>query len=178
MFRFLIIAAFALGSSFSVSAVSAESFSAKIHYAGLLHHDKQTLAYKSLTETQDVPASLGQVFGIYYELSGGGTSSGIGIKEVIRSATGSELVRNTQTFGEGKILAFRFDEESELLEGSWTFEVWLGKERLLVQSFDVSKSHTGFSGKGNGVITSFCDTDIKTGSVIPIKTCAPKLARQ
>ena len=173
MLRFLILVTVLLSACLTASA---EPFSAKLHYAGLLHHDKQTLAYNSLIQSQNIPAKIGQVFGIYYELSGGGTSKGIGIKELIRDPTGRELVRNTETFGEGKVIAFRFEEDFELIEGSWTFEVWLGNERLMAQSFDVSKSHPVLTGEGDGVITSFCDTDIRTGSGIPVKTCAPNLS--
>jgi hypothetical protein len=97
------------------------------------------------------------------------------VQEVVRNASGTELVRNRVVTGSGNVLAFSFDESAELVEGKWTFEVFLGTEILASQDFDVAKEHSLPSSGSDGFIKSFCDTEIRTGSNLPLKTCAPVL---
>lgn len=108
----------------------AEPLSTKVHYAGLFDVKKDTLRLESLKRTVEIPAVLNQVFGIYYELKGGSTSKGMLVQEVVRNASGAELVRHRVVTGSGNVLAFSFDESAELVEGQWTFEVFLGTELL------------------------------------------------
>lgn len=161
-----------------MSAASAnQPFQAEIHYAGLLKVEKQTLRFQSLKRTQQIPAVLDQVFGIYYEISGGAISKGILVKEVVRNSTGEVASRHRIVTEAGNILAFEFELPEEVVEGTWTFEVWLGNDLLMTNNFDVAKNHPVPTGGSDGALTSFCDTDIKTGSNIEIKTCAPALVR-
>ena len=71
--------------------------------AGLLHHDKQTLAYNSVIQSKNIPAKIGQVFGIYYELSGGWhLERCIGVRTRSPSNWQRTGFETAEAFGEGK----------------------------------------------------------------------------
>lgn len=173
--RFLMVCLFTLG-PFAVGASVAladKPIEAKIQYAGLFLVDDTSLDFRSVQETDQIPAELGQVFGIYYVLTRDSRRP-VRVREVIRNNDGATSERVLVVPDAANILAFGFDETEELIEGDWTFELYYEQTLLASQQFNISTQHPVPSGPLDGVVTSICKHEKRTGSHQRFKICEPR----
>ena len=100
--------------------------------------------FKLLNNTTNVPARLGIRFGFRYEILGTPTNAPITLTMVgkhppIKNAkTGKLETKDTYSLRSwvGKTYTSNsLDEESDLVPGQWTFEVWHEGKKLCEQSF-------------------------------------------
>ena len=102
--------------------------------------------FKLLRSTTNVPARVGVRFGFRYEILGTPPNAPVVLTMVVmhpplrNAATGKTEVKDSyqlrsrigQTYTSNSL-----DEESDLVPGIWTFEVWYKGEKLCAQSFRV-----------------------------------------
>ena len=97
------------------------------------------------TETNRVPARIGQFFGIEFFVHGEPKDEKT---EIIFQVNHPEMngrrassAKAVVTIGKKNVLSYRFDVEAELVEGLWTFQlVHLEEKRLLLEKeFEVYK---------------------------------------
>ncbi|MGO8926027.1 MAG: DUF3859 domain-containing protein [Limisphaerales bacterium] len=102
--------------------------------------------FKVLRSTTNVPARVGTRFGFRYEIIGTPTNAPIILTMVGKhppiknSKTGKLETRDTYRLRSwiGKTYtSTSLDEESDLVPGKWTFEVWHEGKKLREQSFHV-----------------------------------------
>jgi hypothetical protein len=98
-----------------------------------------------------IPAKLGQRFGFGYVLSGGSSKTTVSITHarifpnggITNPKTGnlfpSEKVEFRWPIGEKSFIGYLFQEEYTLVPGVWTFQVFVGGRLLLEKSFTVYK---------------------------------------
>ena len=102
--------------------------------------------FKLLKSTTNVPARIGVRFGFRYEILGTPTNAPITLRMVgkhppIRNATTGKIETEQTYFLRSWIgktyTSGSLDEESDLVPGQWTFEVWHEGKKLCEQSFIV-----------------------------------------
>jgi len=112
-----------------------------------------TITNEELQErTTTIPAKLGIRFGFHYSIIGTPNNTPITLKMVTRypppglhnPATGNTLLRGeysrTKKLGTAdNYRDYGFDDEWELVPGTWTFEIWQDDRKLAEQSFTVVK---------------------------------------
>ncbi len=157
----------------SVTATADSAYSANIHYAGLFTAERRSADFQSIKRTDQIPASLGQVFGIYYSVDGSRTGKRIAIREVIRNNSSEESEKTRIVTGAGNILAYEFDEEAELVQGEWQFELWHEGSLLASQSFNVARGIPVPAGQTDGVVVSVCEDQKRTGTLRTQRICTP-----
>jgi hypothetical protein len=100
--------------------------------------------FKLLKSTTNVPARVGIRFGFRYEILGTPTNAPITLTMVGKhppiknSTTGKTETKDTYSLRSwiGKTYTSNsLDEESDLVPGQWTFEVWHEGKKLCEQSF-------------------------------------------
>jgi hypothetical protein len=104
-----------------------------------------------LRKTTTVPATLGTRFGFLYTLIGKPNGAVISLKFVDRfpppglrnPAAGKTQLRGEYSLqkdmGSKNYKDYGFDEDWELVPGTWTFEIWQDDRKLAEQSFTVVK---------------------------------------
>lgn len=147
--------------------------SATIHYAGLFDVDEQYYDFKSIKRTGDVPAKLGQAFGIFFSIQQDQDPMPVKIHQVIKNPEVTET--NTLYFADGgrDFLAFSFDDPEEIVEGDWVFELWYGDHLLASSRFNVAKEHEVPSLEHDGAVASVCKRVIQTNKIRRVKICTP-----
>jgi hypothetical protein len=118
---------------------------------GTAFRSQATLVNISLIEaTTRIPARIGERFGMRYRVVGEPAKAELTLKIVflvpepgLRSATGVQMMRNESStrrrVGEVHCVDIKFDDESDLVIGTWTFEIWDGNRKLASQNFEVFK---------------------------------------
>lgn len=157
----------------SVTANADPAYSATIHYAGLFVAERRSADIQSIKRTDQVPASLGQVFGIYYSVEGEDPGTRIRVREVIRNSSSMESEKTPTLTGAGNILAYEFDEEKELIPGEWQFELWYEDALLASQTFNVATDIPIPTAQPDGVVVSVCRDYKPTGSLRTQRICTP-----
>ncbi len=157
----------------SVTANADSSYSARIHYAGLFSAERQSADIQSIKRTDQIPAALGQVFGIYYSVDGDRTGRRISIREVIRNNRTEESGKTRTVTGDGNILAFEFDQQAELVTGEWRFELWHLDTLLAAHTFTIAEGLPVPPAQTDGVVVSVCENVEQTGRRLTQKICAP-----
>jgi hypothetical protein len=107
---------------------------------------------KLVKTTRDVPAKLGVRFGFRFTVTGEPKGEQVSLKKVTIYPRGGRRVpgtnetitrsesTSTRVLGDpGLYTGYSFDDASELLPGTWTFELWHGDRKLTSQSFKVFK---------------------------------------
>jgi hypothetical protein len=102
-----------------------------------------------ISRTTTVSACLGVEFGLRYKILGYPEGAGIRLKKVtlvpppgIRDPnTGNVRLRGEIIYprhiGETNYIGWHFEDERELIPGTWMMEFWVGDRKLASQSFDV-----------------------------------------
>ncbi len=158
---------------FQMSAAASQDVAAKIHYAGLFLLDEQHFEFKSVKETTEIPAELGQVFGIFLSIEHTMGREMIKIRQVIKNPSKETVDSLYFNDGAADFLAFGFDEPEEIVEGDWVFELWHDDQQLASQTFTVSKSFPVPAAVHDGAVASVCEMKRKTGTLRKIKICVP-----
>jgi len=122
---------------YQAQVVTGETNAARVKLQGLNE-------FKLLKNTTNVPARVGIRFGFRYEILGTPTNAPITLTIVgkhppIKNATTGKIeTKDTYSLRSwiGKTYTSNsLDEESDLVPGQWTFEVWHGGKKLCEQSF-------------------------------------------
>jgi Domain of unknown function (DUF3859) len=106
---------------------------------------------EKVAETTTIPARLGTRFGIQFRVVGEPSGATVDLTMVTRFPKAG--LRNPRTqqlryqseyvvkgfIGEERHRSFSFDEEWEMVPGSWVLEVWSGQQKLGEQAFTVVK---------------------------------------
>ncbi len=157
----------------SVTANADSSYSASIHYAGLFTAERASADIQSIKRTDQIPAALGQVFGIYYSVAGKRQGSRLTIREVIRNSSSMESGKKRAIVGDGHILAYEFDEEEELIPGEWQFELWYEDTLLASETFTIARGIPVPAAQTDGVVVSVCEDYQQTGRRLTQRICTP-----
>ena len=155
------------------SAFANQDVSAKIHYAGLFLLDEQHYDLQSVKQTTEIPAVLGQVFGIFLSIEHTLGREVVKIRQVIKNPSSEDVESLYFNDGAADFLAFGFDDPEELVEGEWVFELWHEDQKLAAQHFNVSKSYQVPAPEHDGAVASVCEMKRKTGTIRKIKVCVP-----
>lgn len=147
--------------------------SATIHYAGLFDVDAQHYDFKSIKRTSEVPANLGQAFGIFFSIEQDQDPMPVKIHQVIKNSETTETEALYFADGGRDFLAFSFDEPAEIVAGDWVFELWHGENLLASSRFNVAKEHEVPPPEHDGAVTSVCKRVIKTNKIRRVKICTP-----
>ena len=106
---------------------------------------------KLVSSTTTIPARIGTRFGIRYRVVGSPNRASVKMTAIIHfpregllnPKTGKRIFRDvttwTRNMGAETYNGFGFDEEWELVPGTWTYEIWYGDRKLAEQSFTVVK---------------------------------------
>jgi hypothetical protein len=100
--------------------------------------------------TTEIPGCLNSKFGFRYKLVGAPIGEKQQIKIVIRfpppglHRPDGQVFLTSNTYPEPAIgtvhyKGYGFDEDWEIVPGTWTFEIWQGEHKMAEQSFQVSK---------------------------------------
>jgi len=105
--------------------------------------------YRCVEKTDTIEAHLGETFGLAYTLNGGPDGGNVtveqiwlypppGVRESPNSPNQLQVSRNTQSrIGLSSFMMYTFDHDWELVPGTWTFQIWVGQEKLVQRSFVV-----------------------------------------
>lgn len=106
---------------------------------------------KNLQSTTTIMAKTGLEFGLQYRIVGAPDGAEVNLDIVniyppigLREPTKSEPIRESRytlrkKIGETHYLGYGFENEWEVVAGTWTFQIWQDGRKLLEQSFAVTK---------------------------------------
>ena len=102
-----------------------------------------------IEQTEKVPAKLGTRFGFSFAVFGINEKEVVGLRRVIKHppmttkdgtvSTGREYVEEFEVL-HGAVVGgtgYYLEDSRELVPGDWTFEYWLGNQKLLTKTFEV-----------------------------------------
>jgi hypothetical protein len=104
-----------------------------------------------LETTRNIPAQLGTRFGFRFTVVGTPKAAAVQLRKItippsggLQNPTSNQPIYRseniiTATVGEPQYTAYKFDDPWELVNGTWTIEIWYGDRKLLSQSFTVFK---------------------------------------
>lgn len=164
---------FLLLAVFQSFAFANQDVTAKVHYAGLFTVDEQFFEFKSVKRTTEIPAVVGQVFGIFLSIEHEKGNEIVKIQQVIKSPTTETTESLYFNDGAADFLAFGFDSIEEVVEGEWAFELWHDGEQLASQKFTVSTNFEVPSAQHDGEVASVCERKKRTNNIRRVKVCVP-----
>jgi hypothetical protein len=107
--------------------------------------------FENIDKTSDIAASIGLEFGVEYRVVGAPEAAEVELELVITyPAPGltdpreSEPIRATRfnrqkKIGEVTYVGYGFENDWEMVPGTWTFRIWYDNRKLLEESFTVSR---------------------------------------
>jgi hypothetical protein len=106
---------------------------------------------KNIEATSEIPAKIGLEFGVQYRVVGAPEGAEVPLELVITypapglaDPSESEPIRTTRftrqkKIGETTYVGYGFENDWELVPGTWTFIIWYDNRKLLDESFTVTK---------------------------------------
>lgn len=143
----------------------------------------ESTTYIAVGETNAIAPTINSTFGIYYSVVGVPAGRPVRIKEIIRYPSPGKLnedrrfrVEEIEVRGEtgrGKLLAFSFGDEKDVLPGIWTVEIWHKDRMLARQLFEVAE--TRLESRATTKPSTSCDRFSGSGrSERRVRVCLPE----
>jgi hypothetical protein len=116
---------------------------------GVSHNIVDNIRHAVTTRT--VPAQRGVHFGFRYKIVGAPANAPVTLTKVTifppdglhKPGLAKPILRNqydlVRKTGQTSFTDYSFDETWELVPGTWTFELWVGKRKLATETFNVVK---------------------------------------
>lgn len=108
------------------------------------------LSFQNIEETSEIPAAPGLEFGMEYRIVGAPDGAEVPLEVVVTFPTPglpdpsqpdpvrTSHFKRTKSIGETTYVGYGFDQEWEMVPGTWTFLIFYDNRKLVEESFTVT----------------------------------------